>query len=96
MASLVLALSAMPCADKENDLNEAKTALTKTTHQEEDTHQDECSRFCHCTCCAGFSIDRTIASIILIPLFLNNPKSNFLPSNIIEVAFTFWQPPRSC
>lgn len=95
MAFLVLALSVMPCADSGGAKDsKAKTEITKASQQPSHDDTDECSPFCHCTCCAGFSINHTSTAITAIHSFSNDPKSSFLPSNVIEVALPIWQPPR--
>lgn len=96
MAFLVLALSCMPCADVGTAIKEGKTKaeITKAAQQPGHDDTDECSPFCHCTCCAGFSINHTSMLRAAIHSFSNNPKSSFLPSDVIEVALPIWQPPR--
>ncbi len=95
MAVLVLALSVMPCADNGNAMygGKAKTQITKQS-QQDDNHNDACSPFCTCSCCAGFSVNHFVASVTTIPKFTNHPASRFLPSEIIEVALPIWQPPQ--
>jgi hypothetical protein len=98
IAFLILALGVMPCADSGMVIDEgkAKTGFCNSSDQQEDAQQEDCSPFCHCTCCAGFSINHSLSSLVTIALFPNTPTSNFLSSEVIEVAFSIWQPPRSC
>jgi hypothetical protein len=96
MAFLVLALSVMPCADigvSAND-SKAKTELAKSNTQKGDTQRDDCSPFCHCTCCAGFSINHFVASITIIPPYESTTKTAHLPSSVFDVALPIWQPPQ--
>ena len=96
MAVLVLALSVMPCADAGAAIKDskAKSGITKTTGRQDHNDADACSPFCHCACCAGFSINHLIASINIIPPYINTTKSSFLHSDIIEVVLPIWQPPQ--
>lgn len=96
MAIMVLALSVMPCADDANAMNnsKAKTELTKCTHREDSPKSEECSPFCQCSCCAGFSVNQLIASVSSLQFDIDSPKSNFLPSEVIEVILPIWQPPK--
>ena len=98
LAFLILTLGVMPCADVGAFMNDGKvkTAVTEANRQDGSQHPDDCSPFCSCTCCAGFLIDHSFAAMAALPVFCNNPMSHFLPPNIAEVAFSFWQPPRSC
>jgi hypothetical protein len=93
MAILVLVMSVMPCTDANAMGRKAKTEISKQLQPQQDNHPDDCSPFCSCSCCAGFSFNHSIFSIsILSPL--NNYLSCFLPSGIIEVALPIWQPPQ--
>jgi len=95
MAFLVLALSMMPCADAAtiNETN-AKVEICNSAEQPDHEENDACSPFCHCACCAGFSINHFITSVSNIHIFSAAHKSTFLPSAIIEVVLPIWQPPR--
>jgi hypothetical protein len=97
MAFLVLALPVLPCADDGSapDADKAKTEIVKQQgHQEEQEHNDTCSPFCHCTCCAGFSINHFFTAVS--PLVHIDSKSyiSYLPENIIKISYSIWQPPK--
>lgn len=96
MAFLVVALSILPCADTGVGANDskAKTELAKSNTQKGDMQQDDCSPFCHCTCCAGFTINHFIASIAVIPPYESTTKTAFLPVNLLDAALSIWQPPQ--
>jgi len=96
MAFLILAISVMPCADSQvlSAKEGAKTELVKTGKQQDNPIQDDCSPFCQCSCCAGFSINHFIASVTTTPHLLVNPTSSFLPLEVIEVSLPIWQPPQ--
>ncbi len=96
MAFLVLALSVMPCADTCTAYNDgkAKSEITQTTDRQDHNDAEACSPFCHCACCAGFSINPFIASIIIIPFYASNSSCSFLPADVIKVALPIWQPPQ--
>ena len=96
MAILVLALSIMPCADKEIVDNEskAKTVLENLNHQQGDPQQDDCSPFCHCSCCGTFSPNYSITTLSHSLSYQSIARSSFLPADIIEIALPIWQPPQ--
>jgi hypothetical protein len=95
MASLVLVMSVMPCADT-NAMNNShvKTELSKASHQHHNQSSDACSPFCHCACCAGVTINHFFSSFTVIPLPVNKQESSFLPSDIIDITLPVWQPPQ--
>jgi hypothetical protein len=97
MAFLVLALPVLPCDDDaaNGDASKAKIEIVKqNNHKEEQEHKDSCSPFCHCTCCAGFSINHFFAATSS-PVFIGDKSyTSYLPENIIKVSHSIWQPPR--
>jgi hypothetical protein len=96
MAFYMLMLSAMPCSDDtdcESDINNAGTELTQQDKQHTE-HEENCSPFCICTCCA--------TSAIHVPVVLKH-KRYF--QHRIEIGYlsehlynadpaSIWQPPR--
>jgi uncharacterized protein DUF6660 len=95
MAFLVLALSVVPCADINASITDhAKTEITKSTQQKGDPQQDDCSPFCHCTCCASFSVNNHLPTVNSPGLLSLTDFSSFLPDNLIERSLPVWQPPK--
>ena len=97
MAFLVLALSCLPCAD--GDEQKAVSIINITSglaqnQQDGDDHEEACSPFCHCICCAAFSVNHIIPlAIIPIPQSSIN-HSAFYISAIAEFSIPIWQPPQ--
>jgi len=85
----------MPCADAGAAIKDskAKTELTKTADQQDHDDSDSCSPFCHCACCAGFSINHTVAALSKVPAYSESHKTSYLPSEVIEIVSPIWQPP---
>lgn len=96
MAFLVLALSLMPCADTDDAANDgnAKTEVAKSNHQAGIPQQDDCSPFCQCSCCAGFCINHSIASVVFTVSYGSKTEIAFLPAGTLDIAFPIWQPPQ--
>ena len=97
MAFLVLALSFLPCAD--GDVQAAVSidpVNSELAHnqQDGDNHEDACSPFCHCICCASFSVNHIIplAIIPIPPPPINH--SSYYNSAIAEFSVPVWQPPQ--
>jgi hypothetical protein len=97
MAFLVLVLPVLPCADDESngDGGKAKIEIEKQDSQQDDQeHNDACSPFCHCTCCAGFSINHFFIASSYLMLFDSKLYTSYLPENITNASYSIWQPPR--
>lgn len=96
MAFLVLAQSMLPCADQDLavDGNKAKTEITKPAKQGNSAREDACSPFCHCTCCAGVSVNHLISSIDHLIPYGDKLITAFLPARTFEIALPIWQPPQ--
>src|SRR5690349_4783185 len=91
MSLLVLGLSCLPCS------YETMLEHKITKHDREDAdhnHDDSCSPFCHCTCCAGFSVNHFTATVSECALSNSKFFTDYLPDNIIEVSLPIWQPPQ--
>jgi hypothetical protein len=96
LAFMVLALSCMPCNDDEcaMEAGKNKTEFAKQTPGQDKDHTEDCSPFCHCSCCAGFSINHGMATGNLLPVICANNFSSYLPENLIEISIPVWQPPK--
>ncbi|WP_143774408.1 DUF6660 family protein [Niastella vici] len=97
LAFIVLALSCQPCADGDYSMNATKAKVTHSNipqQQNKQDHNDACSPFCHCTCCAGFSINHYSISISCLSIPSNKTFTSFFPADIIEISFPIWQPPQ--
>lgn len=96
MAFLVLTLSCLPCADDAFAVNTKANMEAIQQHNQQDNpdHNDACSPFCHCTCCAGFSLNHNSAAVSDLVIFCNKSFASYLPDNIIEVSLPIWQPPQ--
>ena len=95
MALVVLALSVMPCADEADAFNPGniKSEITTSNHQN-NPQTDNCSPFCQCSCCAGVTLNHSVASISSIQLFPDKKTARFLSLAAINIALPVWQPPQ--
>ena len=95
MALLVLTLSCMPCADGvcAADNGKAKTLLSKTPGNSDD-HTDDCSPFCTCNCCAGFTVNLMSFQIAVNVSPLLSKDTKHLPQTICNISLPVWQPPQ--
>jgi len=94
MAVMMLVLNCIPCTDGNASETHDKIAFAAQDTQHENDHEDNCSPFCQCACCFGFSIshDATVSSGITM-----NSGSEFgcyLPENLLEISRPIWQPPK--
>jgi hypothetical protein len=97
MAFLILSLPVLPCADDGSapDADKAKTEIVQQHSQpEEQEHNDNCSPFCHCTCCAGVSISHIFTIVSSLLLMDGKSYTSYLPDHLIEYSSPIWQPPQ--
>jgi hypothetical protein len=96
LAILVLALSMTPCADTGLIAKESKTKteISKATDHQSHNGTDNCSPFCQCSCCAGFSLPHSIALVSVAMLLPEPVRTAHLPTNVIEISLPIWQPPQ--
>lgn len=93
---VVLALGCMPCADDglTNNSVEVKYESARSHSHQGDGHADACSPFCHCTCCAGFSINHALSTDINPEITSGNLFTSYLPSDLSQISLSIWQPPQ--
>ena len=87
----------MPCADAATDSKQTGANYETVKHAEQQNHDnkaDNCSPFCHCACCSGFTINHFIAVLTHTPQYEIDPTSSFLSSVVIGIASPIWQPPQ--
>ena len=95
MAIIILIQSWTPCKDSTFAKNgEKRTEFSTSSQQRSKDHSDTCSPFCQCSCCAGFSINHTVASVSTMDLGADRNFAVYLPVDIIEISLPIWQPPR--
>ena len=92
---MVLAFSVIPCADGDSLGSDTKYELAHSMPQENDQdHNDACSPFCICSCCAGFSV---VAKLPVTPtLFIPYQIAHaaYIPERLYSIALPIWQPPQ--
>lgn len=97
-AIYLLFLSALPCADRIECNDVAKTEITTTENHQDHKHETEnCSPFCICACC-GISVTQfnptvfTSKKVIYFPLQKNY---SYYKLNYSSIDFcNIWQPPK--
>jgi len=96
MAVMVLTQSFLPCSDAYAalDSDKVKTEISKDVDHQEQSESDDCSPFCQCACCAGFSVNHFVSSVNFVPPYNKMAHSAYLPSNAIEIVLPIWQPPK--
>ncbi|WP_421911853.1 DUF6660 family protein [Paracnuella aquatica] len=96
MAFLVLAFSMLPCGDVAKVASgKASYELTQSIPEPGDgSHEDACSPFCICACCASFSVITRLAAAITITLPIQSSQSSYLPDRLHSIVLPIWQPPQ--
>jgi hypothetical protein len=95
LSLVLLSQSFLPCMDGAVHIegNEAKYEMAKAA----DTHgsaEDACPPFCQCNCCAGFTINHTVASYPELVINHAAATCGYLSGPPIQVALPIWQPPQ--
>jgi len=96
MACIVLVLAFLPCIDEVFPASSPTimTEISKSNSEHSTGHSDVCSPFCNYSCCSGFSINHSIASITNPGKFYKQSLSFLLAQNVIEISLPVWEPPR--
>lgn len=90
LAILVLTLSCLPCADASVTGAQMNSV---TTHSDQDYHEDACSPFCICACCATSSYVYHTTFTLVWPSSSPN-YSFFYVHTLHEISLPIWQPPQ--
>lgn len=96
MAFLVLALSCLPCADKgmPSKAEKSQYELVKRASGQDSNQEDDCSPFCQCACCPGFSINHPLSVTDFSIKYLSSSFSCYTSFNLPGITIPIWQPPQ--
>jgi hypothetical protein len=96
MGAMVLALSCMPCADNAFAMKSGNnvSVVSKPPCQNEKGRADDCSPFCQCSCCAGFSLNQNVVNFALERSYNDIAYNSYLLSHIAKIAYPIFQPPK--
>lgn len=96
---LILTLSVLPCNDKIECNDNAKTEITKQDNHDNHNHNAElCSPFCTCACC-GAQLGNFESQLISFKASTNfrfkKEKISFCRKIYFsKIAYKIWQPPK--
>lgn len=94
-AILVLVLNFVPCADAQETVDRYNQVLcqqSKTEHPH--PISDNCSPFCHCSCCASSSIVQLFYLNITPEIQYKNALIPYFLRDYIAISLPIWQPPQ--
>jgi hypothetical protein len=90
---VVLVLNFVPCADA-HETEELQTTVTTAVQQDSPAHTDDCTPFCHCSCCASTVVVKLAASPA-VPFKINNSADiPHFEGNSLDVSLPIFQPPK--
>ncbi|MFT3827532.1 MAG: hypothetical protein QM731_26660 [Chitinophagaceae bacterium] len=95
LAMLILLLNCVPCADASetaclpNDTHSANGKQTKETTE----HNDACTPFCHCACCANTPVVFPATDITVTTTFTAQYFERYI-DRLIQISLPVWQPPQ--
>ena len=93
----ILALSCMPCSDKDdcNYVSADQSTFATTEHSDHDSDTENCSPFCMCACCGqSCSFTHFQADLSLNFPTIAQKVSVYKAIFSSEVSFSIWQPPK--
>ena len=97
MASLVMALSILPCADAANEKKANNSQSSLVLHQDYKNDQkkkDNCTPFCTCSCCSFSSYFSPLSKSQGTKIFQAEKYSFYDVAFNAEVHYSIWQPPK--
>ncbi|MBX9851946.1 MAG: hypothetical protein K2X86_09325 [Cytophagaceae bacterium] len=94
---ITLSLSLIPCGDGADKtyifaLENAMPHSDSGDHHGE--HQDGCTPFCTCNCCASGAVFLFNSYQIASPIFFASNNTPLDQSGISEFQYSIWQPPK--
>jgi hypothetical protein len=99
LALLVLCLSCLPCSDEVPAMAlqiSSPAHIPADTDHPADSHEDLCSPFCQCACCAvACTVPVMIRAVLATPSpALEKPAAAYLAERPVHMALPVWQPPQ--
>lgn len=101
LAVVVLVLSCLPCSDTSLCIaagQSSDVSISAPCEQHQPTHHDDCcSPFCQCSCCAGISMPVTLQvqePASPQPVYITRQFIDYKQSVTPEVFLPIWQPPQ--
>jgi uncharacterized protein DUF6660 len=90
---IVLVLNFVPCADA-HEMEETQSVVTASGQQELPSHTDDCTPFCHCSCCASTVVVKLTASPAVPFKISTSAHIPHFEGNSMEVSLSIFQPPK--
>ena len=81
-----------PVFDSQNSI----VLKSSSSHSSAHTHEDLCSPFCQCSCCAiayTFVIPSKLKSVLL-QSFTDKPFASYVQPDLLDISLSVWQPPK--
>jgi hypothetical protein len=91
VAILVVLLGFVPCSDTVSNAASRSIAVEQS---EEHSHEEYCSPFCYCSCCATNSIPHQVQELVLSVESFSRPNAAPYTDAVQEVSIPVWQPPQ--
>lgn len=91
----ILALSCLPCGDRQECNVKAEQKITASTPHQEHQHQTEaCTPFCSCACCAAASFHQPVMYAKTNGLVFQKLTFYYNDDFLSYDFHSIWQPPR--
>jgi hypothetical protein len=93
---MVLAFCVIPCGDGApvaKELAKVELRPSQPQHNDQD-HNDACSPFCNCSCCAGFSVVAKLSAAQIPVVSFQPTYISYIPAQLYSISLPVWQPPQ--
>lgn len=98
VAFIILGLSVWPCGDAKSMTMNVKEPITQDLHSSpddhKDSHQDNCSPLCICSCCSVASVFNPLISVEVSPVENHISHESRYTGALISISLPIWQPPQ--
>jgi hypothetical protein len=94
LATMVLWFSLMPCNDVDCAGGSRAQLASSSQHNPDNQHEDACSPFCTCACCANVSFKMPQTAVLKAPFPISSKNAIYISTEIVDVSLPIWQPPQ--
>lgn len=95
LVMVVLVLNLVPCADAhDTDVENATVYATEQESSHSSTGADDCTPFCHCSCCAASTTLKMCGSLKSPFHSFTTAELHYIEDSYPSISHTIWQPPK--
>ena len=89
-----MALSIMPCHDREDFSNSGKSSISQSKNESPACQDESCPPLCHCTCCGTTFVINASTSVFFDKTEVVREHPVYCAQMPTSVPASIWQPPK--